>query len=115
MDEDTGECEQAERVPYQKILNLYHEVLPELPNMMNLDPKRKQQIKARWNETVTVPSEDGPQKVKCSTMDFWERFFERVRKQPFLMGESPSGWQPNLEWLTKKANFYKVIDGNFLP
>ncbi len=101
-------------VPLDEIIDLYHRMLPELPQAANYTDTRVKQIKARWNETATVPVGNGEfEKMPCSSMDFWERYFRRVRTCPLLMGKK-NGWHASLDWLTKKANFYKVIEGNYV-
>ena len=101
-------------VPLDEIIDLYHRMLPELPQAANYTDTRVKQLKARWSETVQVPAGNGEfETMKCASMDFWERFFRRVRGCPLLLGEK-NGWHASLDWLTKKANFYKVIEGNYV-
>ena len=101
-------------VPLDEIIDLYHRMLPELPQAANYTDTRVKQLKARWSETVQVPVGNGEfETMKCASMDFWERFFRRVRGCPLLLGEK-NGWHASLDWLTKKANFYKVIEGNYV-
>lgn len=101
-------------VPYGEIFSLYHEILPELPPAPNQTQKRKDNIKARWFEKVKVPAKGGFEEWDCNTLEFWQRFFGRVANSPHLMGENDRGWQANLEWVTKKENFYKIIEGNYV-
>lgn len=105
---------QGDRVPYKEIFDLYHKMLPELPPAPNQTEKRKKNIAQRWKETAKVPSRGGFQEFPCNDLEFWERFFGRVRNSPHLMGENERGWQANLEWITKKENFYKIIEGNYV-
>jgi len=104
----------GESVPFSEIFALYHEMLPELPPAPNQTEKRKKNISQRWRETVKVPSADGFKEMPCNDLDFWRRFFNRVRNSPHLMGENERSWQANLEWITKKENFYKIIEGNYV-
>lgn len=99
--------------PYTKIIDLYHEILPELPEVQNYDdPTRKSQMKARWNQVV------GKNKTSCADLDFWSRYFNYIRKCPFLMGQvdprpGQAAFRADLTWLTKSANFTKVIEGRY--
>lgn len=106
--------DKSERIPYDEIFRLWNEILPELPQPRNKTDTRKRNIKARWHETAQVPTEDGFQDMPCSSLDFWERFFRRIRNQPFLMGEGPRGWQASIDSVTKKEQFYKIIEGSYL-
>lgn len=91
-------------VPYGEIVSLYHEILPEMPRVKILSEERKRQIKAR----VLGDYE------KAHDLAWWRKFFEYVRGCPFLMGETKEKWTGcDLEWLTKKANFIKVIEGKY--
>ena len=101
-------------VPYSEIFDLYHEILPELPPAPNPTKKRKDSIRARWFEKVKVPTSGGFEEWDCNTLEFWKRFFGRVANSPHLMGENDRGWQANFEWITKKENFYKIIEGNYV-
>ena len=105
---------QGDRVPYAEIFDMYHRILPELPPAPNQTEKRKKNIAQRWRETVKVPVRDGFKDWPCNDLAFWERFFNRVRNSPHLMGQNERGWQANLEWITKKENFYKIIEGNYV-
>lgn len=87
--------------PYEKIISLYHELLPELPEVKILTDKRKSFLKARWREDD-----------KRQDIEFWRRFFGYVRTSDFLIGKTGS-FQANFEWLINSTNFVKVIEGNY--
>ena len=92
--------------PYEKISDLYHEILPELRRCRGLSDARKGFINQRWND------KPGPDLAK------WRAYFEYVRQCPWLMGtvESKGDRQPfqaDLEWLTRPTNFLKVIEGKY--
>lgn len=91
--------------PAQRIVDLYHEKLPELPRCEKLTPTRRGYLRQRWREDL-------------ETLDDWSAFFADVRKSDFLMGKRPGrdGMPPfraNLEWLTKPANYAKFIEGKY--
>jgi len=93
-------------VPYQKIVELYHEELPMLARVEKLTPKRKSYIRQRW------------QQKDIENLDEWKNFFDYVKKSKFLTGGSAAnnGHKPfraNLEWLTKESNFIKILEGNY--
>lgn len=103
-----------QQAPYEEIRNLYHEILPELTECRVWSTKRKSQINARWNQTV------GKSKKPCNNLDFWRRFFNYVRKCPWLMGEIPPApgrrqFVASLEWITNENNFAKIIEGEYDP
>lgn len=84
--------------PHQEIIDLYHEVLPQCPQVRDWTPARQTQLRARWNE------DSGRQ-----NLDYWRLFFEYVSTCDFLMGRtSPKPFTADLEWMTKSANFTKI-------
>lgn len=88
----------AVSVPYQKILEAYQRILPELPQPVILSDSRKAAIASRWK-----------QDERFRDVEFWERYFEQVKKSSFLMGMRGT----SIDWLTKPTNFLKVIEGNY--
>ena len=94
------------QVPIKKIVELYHELLPELPKVQKLTDTRKKQISARWKSG------------DIGDLDEWREYFEFVRGSRFLMGRSPPStghklFVADLEWLTKESNFVKVWEGKY--
>lgn len=94
-----------QRVPFQKIVDLYHECLPELPRCEELTEARKGAIRQRWQNNLTE-------------LDHWRNFFEYVSGSDFLMGraEPRPGKRPfraSLEWITKHGNYAKIKEGAY--
>lgn len=94
------------KVPYQKIVDSYHERLPELCQVRKLTETRRRYIKNLWV---------GGQ---LDTMTNWENFFDYVSQSDFLMGRAPGRnggkpWQADLEWITKPANYVKILEGKY--
>lgn len=96
----------SENVPYGRIVDLYHELLPELPRVVKLTEARKAQIRQRWKGK---DAED---------LDDWRNYFLLVKESRFLTGlAAPSNgrkvFRADLEWLVKEANFTKVLEGRY--
>jgi len=92
------------RVPFQKIVDLYHSICCSLPRIKGLSESRKAQLRARWKE--------------YPNFEFWESFFQRVELSDFLAGRvtPTNGRKPfiaNLQWITKQENFLKILEGNY--
>jgi hypothetical protein len=91
--------------PYQKILEIYHEVLPELPAVRVLTDARERVIRGLW--------------LHNPDLDWWRDYFQDVRRSDFLMGRSKPGngrtkpFMADLEWLVKPGNFAKVYEGRY--
>ena len=95
-------------VPFQKIVDLYHEKLPELPRCEILNTKRKGYIRQRWQD-----KEHG-----LPNLESWGNFFNHVRMSKFLMGKTQSRdgrppFRANLEWLTNLNNYTKIYEDKY--
>ena len=90
------------RIPYQKIIDAFHEILPELPKTEKLTEKRKRYIKNLW-------ADDLP------NLKNWQNYFKFVSQSDFLMGRSTTGrpFKATLEWITKPENFIKIYEKNY--
>jgi len=92
-------------IPYQQIIDLYHELLPELPRCEVITTKRKGQIGARHRDL------DGSLKK-------WSNFFKYIRLSDFLMGKTPPSqghkqFKANIEWVTNESNFAKISEEQY--
>ena len=90
-----------DKIDYQGIIDLYHSILPELPRVVNLTNKRRTAIKT----CATT-------KKSYSGLDFWQAYFEAVRKSDFLMGRSKE-WRADIDFLIRHSAFVKVIEGSY--
>lgn len=93
-------------VPYQKIVDLYHEALPMLPKVWKLTEARKAALRARWRGG------------DMDTIEDWATYFRIVAKSKFLTGrvEPPPGrkrFEATLEWLIKDGNFTKIMEHKY--
>lgn len=92
--------------PHEKIITLYHELLPASPRIKDWTPARAASLKARWNE-----------ETDRQTLDYWKSLFEYIAGIPFLTGKVASnGRKPfviSLDWLVKPDNFAKVREGRY--
>lgn len=91
-----------EVIPLKKILDAYHEKLPELPRVVVFTDKRKKQLSARWKEDKSR-----------QTIEWWVGYFEYVSSIPFLNGQNNRNWKADFEWLTNQNNLAKVIEGKY--
>lgn len=102
----------GETVPFQEIVDLYHEYLPMLPKVVNINDQRKRAMKARWGEKVNVPSGDDVIEMKCNDLNFWARYFKRAANQPFLTGDK-TDWAADFDFLLKKSKFIAVLENKY--
>lgn len=88
--------------PHSKIIDLYHETLPELPRVLKnrwQGSARARELAARWKESAEHRSRD-----------FWTAYFEAVRTQGHQMGNNDRNWRADLGWLVKRGNFDKMVE-----
>ena len=92
--------------PHQEIIALYHEVLPQCPQIRDWTPARAVQLRARWNEDAARQN-----------ITYWKRFFTYVGECDFLVGKKHSKdkrpFFADLEWIVKSANFTKIREGKY--
>ena len=104
INESTPYSPPKEDIPYQNIIDLYHQELPGLPECMILSEKRKKSIRARWN-----------QDKRHQSLNFWRWLFQQVGQSDFLMGRSKTGrtFKANLDFIITESKFIKIIEGAY--
>lgn len=98
---DKPVADRVDACPHQKIIGVYHEVLPELPGVVISRWAASQgadHLRTRWREDR-----------RHQSLDFWQGFFGTVRTSKHWMGENERGWKADLRWLLERRNFDKVI------
>jgi uncharacterized protein YdaU (DUF1376 family) len=93
--------ESIDPCPQQKIVDLYHSILPELPVVKVWGAARQTKLRARWKENP-----------KHQSVEFWERLFGYIRQSTFLMNMDENRFL-NLEWIVTSANFIKIIEEKY--
>lgn len=92
-----------EQCPYQDIVNIYREELPDNPAVIALNASRQANIKARWKE--------------IKTLEDFRKYFRYAAKSKFLTGKvTGKNGRPffaTLEWLMNSSNFLKVMEGKY--
>jgi hypothetical protein len=89
------------KVPYQAIVDLFNEILPELPSVKVVTDIRKKHLKARWNFSNKTPN-----------LEWWNEFFRHIRKSDFLMGRK-TDFSASFDWIINSSNFVKIVEGNY--
>ena len=90
-----------EDCPQQKIIELYHSKLPELPPINSWPEHLQKILKTRWRESKERQS-----------LDWWEKYFKFVRTSPFLMGKV-TDFMADLEWIIRPKNMAKILNGRY--
>jgi len=95
----SSSSEKTHDCPHQKIIDLWHEILPELPRVKAWSKKRKGLLNARWKENK-----------KRQNLDYWKSLFEYIRGSDFLMGKVKD-FNASLPWILTEEKFIRVIEG----
>ncbi len=88
------------------VIDLWHEVMPELPRVKKLTPARESYVRARIREDLP-------------DAEAWRGYFAYIRKRPFLMGRAPPApgherpFRPSLFWFCKAENYAKCLEGAY--
>lgn len=108
---DTPDC------PYQSIVDLYIEKLPELPGVKVMDEKRKRCIKTFWAWVFTSKRSDGQRRAHDAdqALTWIGQYFDRAKANDFVMGRTGrSGdhrnWRADIEYLCGEAGRKQVIE-----
>ena len=88
--------------PYDAIVDLFNTMLPGLPHVDIITDERKKTIKARWMTSD-----------KTQSLDWWKELFSHVGQSDFLMGRAKDSFRASFDWVMKKNNFVKIIEGNY--
>jgi hypothetical protein len=103
--------------PHQAIVDLYHEVLHELPAVRLMNDGRKKAIARTWAWVLT--SKKANQTPRASSaeeaMTWFRKYFELARENDFLMGRTPrtgehANWKCDLDFLLTDRGMKHVIE-----
>lgn len=101
----------------QSIVDLYHEVLPELPAVRLMTDARKKALGKLWRWVLTSSKTDGTRRAYDAdqAMTWMRDYFSRARDNDFLMGRSGrtgehANWQCDLDFLLTEKGMKHVIE-----
>ena len=122
----TGDIEPKGSVPSQpkkptcptsSIVNLYHEILPEMPTARLMPESRKKAISKFWNFVLTSEKTDGSRRATThdEAIAWVGDFFNRARDNDFLMGRGGKSvghenWQCDIDFLMTDKGMKHVIE-----
>lgn len=88
------------KVPYEEIKNLYHEICVSYPKVIKLSDSRKKTIRIRYLE------------YGCDIKIF-KTLFTKAENSNFLKGNNDNKWSASFDWLLNPSNMIKVLEGNY--
>jgi len=112
-----GGADKLPRCDTQAVVDLYHEVLPELPAVRLMSDQRRKAVSSLWRFALTSRKSDGSPRATTGpeAMDWIRGYFTRARDNDFLMGrghKAPGheGWQCDLDFLLTEKGKRHVIE-----
>lgn len=116
QDKDTS-ADKLPTCPAQKVIDLYHEVLPELPAVRLMNASRQRAIRKVWTFVLTSKTGDNRPRATnaAEALDWLRRYFLRARDNDFLMGRTPrtgehANWQCDFDFLLTDKGMKHVIE-----
>lgn len=101
----------------QAMVDLYHEVLPELPAVRLLNDPRKKALSKLWKWILTSAKPDGERRAHNGdeALSWLREYFGRARENDFLMGRTGrsgehANWQCDLDFLLTDKGMKHVIE-----
>ena len=108
--------------PFDAVIDAYESALPDLPSVTRSlfrDGVNGKATAQRWAWVLTATHEKGSKKglrlavTHQDGIDWFTRFFAYAAGSEFLTGANGKFPGCNLGWLVTKANFEKVLAGNY--
>lgn len=92
----------SQPVPYQAVVDLYHEVLQSLSSVRRLDSKRKSRIRQVHADPMD------------KSLENWRAYFAAVFQSDFLMGRiEGKDWRADFDFLLTEKAVTGVIEGKY--
>jgi hypothetical protein len=109
-------------VPFNELIDLYEKHLPDLPAVRKslfATGSNAKATKQRWEWVMTSCHEKGPRSGQRLAetveqgLEWFDKYFSYVSQSDFLTGKSNTWAGCNLGWLMNRANFEKVLSGQY--
>ena len=105
--------------PFDQIVNLYREHMPDNPGIIKLNDERKSIIKERWNEAAKGIGKLFGYSTVEEGLDKWREYFKICATSAFLTGKAAprkEGDKPfvaDIEFLFNKNKFLKILENKY--
>lgn len=106
----------------QKVIDLYHEALPELPRVRLQTKDRARALSKAWAWVLTSHKDDGSRRAETpeQALAWFRSYFERARDNDFLMGRTRqtgehANWRCDLDFLLTDRGMKHVIEKTEVP
>jgi len=103
--------------PYRQIIDLYHEILPELPRVIVETEDRKRLVKSFWCWVLTSNKASGARRAETAAeaIEYCKIYFELVRGNDFVMGRTERSkdhrnWKASIDYLLSDKGKKQIIE-----
>lgn len=103
--------------PIDRIVELYHEALPDLPRVKLMTPDREKAIRKRWAWVLSSRKSDNTPRATNAdeALDWFRDYFVRATDNDFLMGRGArsaehANWRCDLDFLLTDRGMKHVIE-----
>lgn len=108
----------ADTCPYQQIIDLYHEAMPNNPRCKVVSKARKAAIKSRWSEAANLSCKPFGYSSREDGLKAWRTFFEICADSDFLTGRAPAtnGRPPflaDIDFLMSPTGFTRTLENKY--
>lgn len=119
---DISMSESVPTIPFDQLIDLYEKHLPELPSVRKSlfsTGTNAKSTKQRWDWVMSSTHEKGPRagqrlaETQEQALEWFDKFFGFVSQSDFLTGRDKKWSGCNLGWLMNRANFEKVLSGQY--
>lgn len=96
----------------QRVVDVYHEVLTELPAVVLMTDKRRSLLRKAWNWVMTSTKRDGKRRAtnEDEAVEWFRRYFEIASDNDFLMGRNRMDWRADLDFLLTDRGMAHVLE-----
>lgn len=103
--------------PYRQIIDLYHEILPELPRVIVETEDRKRLVKSFWNWVLTSTKASGARRAETASeaIEYCKIYFEVARGNDFVMGRTErsknhQNWKASIDYILSDKGKKQIIE-----
>lgn len=110
--------EHALACPYQELINLYHECMPDNPKCKVLNNTRKGLMKQRWKEAAKLTCKPFGYKTIDDGIKSWKEFFQICSLSNFLTGkvkpkDGGKVFFATIDFIFSPSGFAKTLENNY--
>jgi hypothetical protein len=106
------------RCPVGTLVDLYHQLMPNNPQLRVLNETRRRMIRARWQEAAALDCEPFGYTTRSAGLEAWKNFFAVCAESKFLTGRAPAapGKPPfvaDIDFLFSASGFAKTLENKY--